>query len=153
MSHRHTHIGYLMIVILGIGLLFCLGRPWSFLAIAMLATCLALFPSMSIEVADDGVTRYFGLGLIRKRIALAEIDRVTVVKSYWLRQLGLPRSGLGRLHKLAGIDAVEVRLKTGRTITLGTDRAEELASMINSQSGLVQDINERNASSITGAEG
>ena len=135
MHHRHTQIGYLMIFVFGVGVLFALGRPWSHLAIVILAAGLALFPTLTIEIVDKALVWYFGLGLIRKKLPLADIDKVTVVKNRLLQGWGIRRLREGWLYNVSGFDAVELTLNDGRIIRLGTDRAEELARVISAAKG------------------
>lgn len=126
MHYRHTHIGYLMIIVFGIGLLLILGRPWSLIGIALFAACLALFPTLTIEVADGALVWYFGLGLIRKNIGLHDIRKVTVVDTPSRRWNIHP----SWFYNVSGPHAVEIELLNGKIIRLGTDRAAELASII-----------------------
>lgn len=130
MHYRHTQIGYLLIFIFGVGLLFVLGRPWSHLGIVILAVGLALFPTLTIEIVDRALVWYFGLGLVRKKVPLSDISSISVVKNRLLRGWGIRRLREGWLYNVSGLDAVELRLNDGRTIRLGTHRAEELAKLI-----------------------
>lgn len=127
MHYRHTHIGYLMIVIFGIGLLLILGRPWSLIGIALFVVCLALFPTLTIEIVDRSLIWYFGMGLIRKQIGLEEIERVAVVDNPWSKRLSISPTWF---YNVSGPHAVEMELTNGRIVRLGTDRAEELAAVI-----------------------
>lgn len=126
MHYRHTHIGYLMIIIFGIGLLLILGKPWSLIGIALFAACLALFPTLTIEVADGALAWYFGLGLIRKNIGLHDIRRVTVIDTPSRKWSIHPTW----FYNVSGPHAVEIELINGKIIRLGTDRAAELAAII-----------------------
>lgn len=126
MHYRHTHIGYLMIIVMGIGLLLILGRPWSLIGIALFAGCLALFPTLTIEVADGAVVWYFGLGLIRKNIGLHDIRRVTVVDAPSKRWSINPTW----FYNVFGPHAVQIELLNGKIVRLGTERAAELAALI-----------------------
>ena len=127
MHYRHTHIGYLMIVIFGIGLLLILGRPWSLIGIGLFVVCLALFPTLTIEIVDRTVIWYFGLGLIRRKVELKEICRVAVVDNPFSKRWAINPTWF---YNVSGPHAVEMELTNGRIIRLGTDRAEELAKII-----------------------
>lgn len=126
MHYRHTHIGYLMIIIFGIGLLLILGKPWSLIGIALFAVCLALFPTLTIEVVDGAVIWYFGMGLIRRNIGLHEIRGVKVIETPTGRWSIHPTW----FYNVSSPHTVEIELTNGKVIRLGTDRAAELAAII-----------------------
>ncbi|SNB44855.1 hypothetical protein SAMN06269301_0245 [Geobacter sp. DSM 9736] len=116
-------------VILGISLLIFLGRPWSWLGLVMLAVCAVLFPVLTIEVTEGRLIWYFGLGLIRRDVSLTEIERISVMKKDRFRVWSIDVSGR---------HTVEIELKDGKRIRLGTDRAEELAQVLQDATALLR---------------
>src|SRR5262249_53894334 len=134
--YRHTQPGILMLVMLPIGALACAaagyllpvaaarGALW---AAAVLLTIVAwLFSSLTVEVTEQEVHWRFGPGLLRFRLALADIETSRVVRNSWLNGFGIRMRPGFRLYNVSGLDAVELRLKSGDIRRLGTDDAQQL---------------------------
>jgi hypothetical protein len=92
-----------------------LGAPsWSLFAVFALECGLAwLFSSLTVEVSGAEFRWYFGPGLWDYRVALSDIADVRTVRNAWLNGFAI-RAGPGwRLYNVSGLDAVELRLKSG----------------------------------------
>jgi hypothetical protein len=138
--YHHTQLGTLMVAVL---------LPWTVIAafaafkssvsavrwltgaVAIALVALAwLFSSLTVEVRDRELHWYFGPGLWRYRVALAEIGAVEVVRNNWWNGFGI-RTGPGfRLYNVSGLDAVELRLKSGEVRRIGTDDPQGLAAAL-----------------------
>ena len=84
------------------------------------------FSSLTIEVDADALRWSFGLGVWKKRISLEDVASVTPVRNRWWYGFGIHRTPRGWLYNVAGLDAVEICLRNGRTLRLGTDEPGEL---------------------------
>ena len=73
---------------------------------------------------------FFGPGIWRYRIALAEVDGVAVVRNKWWYGFGIRMRPGFRLYNVSGLDAVELRLKTREVRRIGTDDPQALAAAI-----------------------
>jgi hypothetical protein len=138
-DYQHTQPGILMIVTLILGSLVCATiaysdagvSRWLASAVAVGLLILAwLFSSLTVIVNDDEVRWYFGPGAWSYRAALADIETARVVRNSWLNGFGI-RVGPGfRLYNVSGLDAVELKLKSGEVRRIGTDDAQGLAAAL-----------------------
>jgi hypothetical protein len=85
-------------------------------------------------VRDGGLTCFFGPGMIRKRIALADIREAQAVHNPWIAGWGI-RWMPSRywLWNVSGRDAVELTLANGNKFRIGTDEPEKLVEAIQSK--------------------
>ncbi len=63
----------------------------------------------------------FGIGLIKKKVPLAQIIACAPIRIRWW---------YGWLYNVSGLDAVAITLRTGRKFALGTDDPHGLAAAI-----------------------
>jgi hypothetical protein len=91
-----------------------------------------LFSSLTVEVNEHDVSWQFGPGIWKYRIALAEIAYVQIVRNSWSNGFGIRMRPGFRLYNVSGLDAVELRLKTGDIRRIGTDNAAGLAAALKS---------------------
>jgi len=87
---------------------------------------MALFVSLTIEVSHEWVECRFGIDWIRRRIRLADIANVQVVRNRWWYGWGIRITPHGWLWNVSGLDAVELTFENGREFRLGTDEPEKL---------------------------
>ena len=71
---------------------------------------------------------WFGWGVWTKRIPLEDIASAVPVRNPWWYGFGIHRTPRGWLYNVSGLDAVEIRLRNGRKLRLGTDEPGKLAS-------------------------
>lgn len=100
------------------------------LLLALLAAVNAVFSSLTVVITDSGFEYWFGMGVWHKKIPLTEISGSAVVKNSWWYGWGIRLTPHGWLHNVAGLDAVEILLKNGRKIRIGTDEPEKLSMVI-----------------------
>lgn len=86
--------------------------------------------SLTTAVSDDAVRVWFGIGLIRRRIALNRIASARPVGNNWIFGWGVRWIPGGWLWNVSGLDAVELALVNGRRFRIGTDEPEQLAAAI-----------------------
>ena len=128
-EYKRTQIGYLMLAFIAIGILLVLnyfylsGRTNPFLLIILvaLAVSLLLFSILTVKVDGEEVSVRFGVGLIRKRFPLSEIESHSAVRNPWYYGWGLRRTPIGWLYNVSGLEAVEITMKDGSKVRIGTD--------------------------------
>ena len=89
-----------------------------------------LFSSLTVAVNEHHVLWYFGPGLWRYRIELANIKTTQAVRNSFWDGFGIRMRPGFRLYNVSGLDAVELRLKTGDIRRIGSDDAPGLASAL-----------------------
>lgn len=91
---------------------------------------LALFHNLTVTVDSQHVHLSYGIGIIRKKILLGEIAACKPVTNAWWWGMGIRMIPGGWMWNVAGIKAVELRLKNGRMFRIGTDEPEKLATTL-----------------------
>ena len=141
-QYQHTQIGYLVIIALAIGMFFiaCLmavyGFNWIALAVLIiLGVCLVLFATLTVVIEDDILEIRFGLGIIRKKFPLKDIESCQVVKNHWYYGWGIRLIPHGWLYNVSGSHAVEIQMKTGKKYRFGTDVPNDLEKAIGQSLG------------------
>ena len=135
--YRHTQIGAVVVgslaasalVLAGLGLanhdpVFTWGGS------ILMGGAALLFYNLTVEIDATHLTFRFGIGLIRKRVPLAEIVAVQPVHNSWLYGWGIHRTPHGWLYNVSGWEAVEITLTSGKRFRLGTDEPRRLAQAI-----------------------
>ena len=139
--YRHTQLGVLTVIVMAAAAVLCasLGflnptpARWLLWAVAIATIVLAwLFSSLTVEVNDNELNWHFGPGILTYRIARADIDSVRPVRNSWLNGFGIRMRPGFRLYNVSGLDAVELRLKTGDIRRIGTDDPQGLAAALTS---------------------
>ena len=144
--YQHTQIGYLIIALTAIGLIFiaCLiadltsvfGFNWIVFLILSIGpiipgVCLALFATLTVVITEDVLEIRFGpVGVIRKKFPLNDIESCQVVKNPWYYGWGSRLTPHGRLYSVSGFYAVEIKMKTGKKYRIGTDVPNDLEKAI-----------------------
>ncbi len=131
--YQHTQIGWVTIGAVGLAIAFvvvlfgAVGLGSIAIAIgAVLALLLACFGSLTVTVTRDDLLLRFGLGLIRKRIALADIRSFSPVENPWWYGWGIRFTPHGPLWNVAGRHAVELAFDGGKRFRVGTDEPQLL---------------------------
>jgi hypothetical protein len=89
-----------------------------------------LFSSLTVDVSDQEVSWYFGPGFWEYHIARSEIRDAEPVRNHWWNGFGIRMRPGFRLYNVSGLDAVELRLKSGDIRRIGTDDADGLAGAL-----------------------
>ena len=147
-SYKHTQIGYLMLVVTLVVLVFFAwlqitaraeppsvnsGTNFAFTAIMVLILfILASFTTLTVSVDENCLRIKFGYGIFRKKFLLSEIVSAKEVKNHWYYGWGIrlwlwPKVWI---YTVSGFDAVEIKLKNGRIYHIGTDVPSELETVI-----------------------
>jgi hypothetical protein len=135
--YRHTQVGWIILGLTAAILTFVWSRLPPEVAVAarfpllLVAALLVLvFSALTVEVDAEAIRLRFGIGLVRKRIPLAEVKGFRAVRNPWYTGWGI-RLGSGYvLWNVSGFDAVELDLASGRRFRVGTDEPLALVSAI-----------------------
>ena len=135
--YRHTQFGAVVVgslavsalMLAGLGLafgvpIFLYGGP------VMMGIVALLFHNLTVEIDAIHLHFRFGIGLIRKRVPLAEIVEAKPVRNSWLYGWGIHRTPRGWLYHVSGREAVEITLTSGQRLRLGTDEPRRLAQIL-----------------------
>ena len=152
--YKHTQIGYLMIVVTFIVLIFF---SWMYITasaevpsvdsgpnflissiMALILFILASFSTLTSSLDENYLRIKFGYGVFKKKFSLQEILSAKSVKNHWYYGWGIkmwfwPHRIL--IYSVSGFDAVEITLKNGRIYRIGTDVPEELEAAIKQSIG------------------
>jgi hypothetical protein len=133
--YKHTQIGHviiwslLAIILIASGGLVGHHAPPAIISIILLV-CLVLFYRLKISIEDDTLSASFGLGVIRKKVRLAEIASCEPIRIRWWYGWGIHLTPRGWLYNVSGFDAVAITLHDGKKLALGTDDPNGLATAI-----------------------
>jgi hypothetical protein len=106
---------------------------WFLVGVAVLGV-LAL-SSMTIEVDQERLRFWFGVGVIGRSFRLAEIQTWTAVTNPWWYGWGIHLTPQGWLYNVGGARAVQLELQDGRRLRVGTDEPERLCEVITAMKG------------------
>ncbi|MCO7187865.1 MULTISPECIES: hypothetical protein [unclassified Pseudoalteromonas] len=142
MDYKHTQIGTAILAVMGTSALVlaysAVVKPednasFAFVVVGIIAI---LFSSLTIKVGEGQVRWFFGPGFWRKSLDCAQIDSAKIIKTKWYNGLGIRLLSTGWLYNVSGLNAVELTLKDGTTVSLGTNEAEQLLAAIEKASSL-----------------
>ena len=80
--------------------------------------------------SDNELRWYFGPGLWTYRLPLDQIENVATVRNQWWQGFGIRKGPGFWLYNVSGLDAVELRLKSGDVRRIGTDDPHGLAAAL-----------------------
>jgi len=103
---------------------------------AILVVCLIVFHSLTVEIGNNELRWHFGPGLWTYRLPLDEIQSVKVVQNRWSNGFGIRMASGFTLYNVSGLDAVELKLKSGEIRRIGTDDPQGLAAALRSAAHL-----------------
>ena len=136
-EYKHTQIGYLLIVALGaatllIGYLNLVTRfnPGTLLLLVIMIFCLALFATLTTHVNGQAVDLQFGIGLIRRRFPLQNVEEYRIVTNPWYYGWGIHLIPGGWIYNVSGWEAIELQMKGGGKYRIGTNDPHGLLKAI-----------------------
>jgi hypothetical protein len=132
-EYKHTQIGYALLnsytivfLIAGIINLTTGFAPLAVLALIIVLLTIATFAALTVIVDQRTIKLRFGVGIIRKQYRLVDIESCRAVENPWYYLLGVRYTPRGWLYAVSGSAAVELALKNGRCVRIGTDEPEKL---------------------------
>jgi hypothetical protein len=96
----------------------------------ILLLSLILFYKLTVIVDDHNIQIIFGIGLIKKRFNLKDINSCRSVKNRWYYGLGIRLTPHGWLYSVSGLRAVEILMKDGKKYRIGTNDPEGLLKSV-----------------------
>ncbi len=133
-QYKHTQIGYLLltlysIVVLFVGYLNIMTdfHPFALTGLIIILIVLWIFTRLTVTVDDRMIKIQFGLRIIRKVFLLKDIEAHRVVKNPWYYGWGIRFTPRGWLFNVSGFSAIELRMKNGKQYRIGTDDPDNLA--------------------------
>jgi hypothetical protein len=139
MEYRHTQYDTVLIIAVGIVMVAIIVHylisgsihPAEAGVAILLPITFFLFSSLTVEINHGDITCRFGPGLFRKKIKLSDVTDAQPVTNSWLAGWGIrwiPRRYM--LWNVSGLQAVELKLKNGKTFRIGTDEPDLLVKAI-----------------------
>jgi hypothetical protein len=134
--YNHTQIGWILIAFFApaiiIMAIWAVLYPliYSIATAVVLLAALVVFGALTVKCDLRELTFYFGPGIIKRRIKYGEIQTAKKVRNHWYYGWGIRWYGAGWLYNVSGLDAVELRLRNGQSIRIGTDEPDKLHGFI-----------------------
>lgn len=141
MRYEHTQRSFLLhwmvvpiVTVVLIGMLFDGAPIWLLLLMTVFAVgmawIVATFSTLTVIIDGDQIRVYFGRGWPRRTILRREVAAVRTVRNKWWYGPGIRLIPGGTLWNVWGLDAVELRLESGKVFRIGTDDAEGLVAAL-----------------------
>jgi hypothetical protein len=138
MPYRHTQLGTVILVVclviaaLGAAMMWQKAHTPMIFMLVILAAVAAVFHSLTVEISQSELRWHFGPGLWTYQLPLDEIQSVAAVHNHWWNGFGIRMAPGFTLYNVSGLDAVELKLKSGETRRIGTDDPQGLAAALKS---------------------
>ena len=136
-AYRHTQFGTVIVITTVAIIPLAVLPAWlagtatvAWLILGSLVVLLTLFFSLAVEINAEHLRIHFGIGLIRKRFPLDQIDTCRPVRNSWIYGWGIHLTPRGWLYNVSGQEAVELKMKSGKTCRIGTDEPEVLIAAL-----------------------
>ena len=146
-EYRHTQYGILMGVvflvtgalIVYVALAIIAESRWAsaFIMISLYVLGVASFHSFTIEVSEEKLKFRFGIGIIQKSYFIEEIKSVKEVVNPWYYFWGVKSIPGGWFYAIAPGEAIEIILKNGKIVQLGTNQPKLLKKAIDAAMQLI----------------
>jgi hypothetical protein len=102
-------------------------------ALVMIAVYLlgaAMFYAATIEVTGQAIKFWFGIGIVRTTIPLSEVQDAKEIENPWYYFWGVKSIPGGWWWAIAPGPGVELTLKNGRLVQLGSNQPQQLCQAI-----------------------
>jgi hypothetical protein len=107
--------------------------------IAIIVGTMYLFSSLEVSV-DDGVLKIsFGPGFVHKSFPLADVVSMRPVMTAITSGWGIHNFRGGVLYNVSGRQAVELTMRNGRQVRVGTDEPQALLAALRAATGLPEE--------------
>jgi len=138
--YQHTQTGWTVIISLLVSLLILgfISLPGDgiilFSSISLFIIFFGiLFNSLTVQVDEKNIRWYFGPGFWRKELSFENIEKVSEASNQWYYGWGIRKIPNGWLYNVSGLAAIEIKLKDGKVIRVGTDEPDVLKRAIQSR--------------------
>lgn len=136
-EYKHTQVGYIHVIAWSAIILFfaCISvftgfEPYTLIILILFPVLLALFSTLTVRVESGVITVQFGVGIVRKRLQLSDVETYAKVRNPWYYGLGVRYTPRGWLYNIYGLSAIELLMKNGKTCRVGTDDLEGFAQAL-----------------------
>ncbi len=136
-SYQHKQFGGISLLASVIGILVVLllvsqlgPQPLLLILLALMVFVAVSCSSLTVIVTPSSLVFWFGPGVLRKTIALREVESVEPVRNPWYYGIGLRVTPRGMLYNVSGLSAVEITKRDGTRLRVGTDEPERLAAAL-----------------------
>lgn len=137
LAYRHTQIGRLQVAVavLSVGIAVVaafaidLGALAAIIALSVLPVTFS-FMTLTVTVDETHVALRFGYGIVRKRLALADVSACAQVRTTYLDGIGIRMMSGGWLYNVTTGSAIELALVGGKRVLIGTDEPDQLLAAI-----------------------
>lgn len=142
MGYKHRQTGYVILamIIPALALLIVLylqgpiegfEKDILFYSIILMVLITLVFSSLTVQVNEEEIVWYFGPGIWKFRIKLANVQQVYKGRSHPLEGIGIRwNPWKGMLYNVSGLWVVEILRKDGRLTRIGTDEPDKLIRAI-----------------------
>ncbi|MGD8328981.1 MAG: hypothetical protein PVJ49_06055 [Acidobacteriota bacterium] len=86
----------------------------------------SLFFRLCVEIRRRELRVRFGIGLIQRTFAVSQLVAARPVRNKWYYGWGIRWTPHGWLFNVYGLDAVEIKLRSGKRYRIGTNDPERL---------------------------
>jgi hypothetical protein len=139
MPYHHTQWGSLILLIclaiavIAAAILWLTGTRAMLFTLFIVGGLAILFCALTVDISGNELRWYFGPGFWSYRLALDDIQTVAIVRNHWWNGWGIRAAPGFTLYNVSGLDAVELKLKSGEIRRIGTDDPQGLAAALNAQ--------------------
>jgi hypothetical protein len=139
MPYHHTQWGTLILLIclaiavIAAAILWLTGTRAMLFTLFIVGGLAILFCALTVDISGNELRWYFGPGFWSYRLALDDIQTVAIVRNHWWNGWGIRAAPGFTLYNVSGLDAVELKLKSGEIRRIGTDDPQGLAAALNAQ--------------------
>ncbi|MEO9512305.1 MAG: hypothetical protein ABJN84_06390 [Flavobacteriaceae bacterium] len=141
MKYRKSQIGWIVILVFGLTIIFINvaqvnqgeNNPFPFLVFRVFAFLFVviglLFYKLTVELIGSTLKLTYGIGLIRIKFHMDEMQRSEVIKTPWYWGLGIRMTPKGMLYNIQGSKAVKIEyISKGerKSVMVGTPEPEQL---------------------------
>lgn len=155
--YRQTQVGWAIIVpfvlVLAITLPLLIAGGQLVMGVvfgSVFSALLLVFGTLTITIDADAIEARFGIGLIKKRVPLADIRGFEAVTSPWYYGWGIRLYPGGRLYNVSGLESVELCLRDGSRVRFGTAEPLALHHALRAKLGQLPPVSESDRSAFTG---
>lgn len=135
--YQHKQVGGFSLLGAGAGILLILAlvaqlgaHPMLLVVLGLIVMVGVMLSSLTVVVTPSSLVFWFGLGVLRKTVPLAEVESVEAVRNPWYYGIGLRATPRGMLYNVSGLSAVEVKRRDGGRFRVGTDEPEKLCASL-----------------------
>jgi hypothetical protein len=139
MPYHHTQWGTLILLIclaiavIAAAILWLTGTRAMLFTLFIVGGLAILFCALTVDISGNELRWYFGPGFWSYRLALDDIQTVAIVRNHWWNGWGIRAAPGFTLYNVSGLDAVELKLKSGEIRRIGTDDPQGFAAALNAQ--------------------